>query len=66
MPSPAEAAALAMAPRVPLLAMLLASSDEYPSGQPVPTQTLDPDAARPPRMVREAVHGEPEDSSEPE
>ncbi len=39
--------------------------DEYPSGQPVPTQTLDPDAERHLRMVTDAAHGEPDGSAEP-
>lgn len=33
--------------------------DEYPSGQPVPTQPLDPDAERHLRMVSEAGGGDP-------
>jgi DNA-binding GntR family transcriptional regulator len=87
MPSPAEVAALAIPPGVPLLAMLLASYDEdgdpiqvmetlwpadryaiydeYPSGQPVPTQTLDPDAARHLRMVTEALGNHPGETAEP-
>src|SRR6266702_8594055 len=40
--------------------------DEYPSGQPVPTQVLDPEDARHLRMVTEAAQGEPEEPSEPE
>jgi hypothetical protein len=40
--------------------------DEYPSGQPVPTQTLDPDAARHLRMVAEALGDRPDEASEAE
>jgi DNA-binding GntR family transcriptional regulator len=40
--------------------------DEYPSGQPVPTQTLDPDAARHLRMVTEALGDHPKESAEAE
>src|SRR6266545_4881901 len=40
--------------------------DEYPSGQPVPTQTLDPDAERHLRVVTEALRDGPAQSAEPE
>ncbi len=40
--------------------------DEYPSGQPVPTQTLDPEAARHLRMVTDALGDRPEEATEPE
>ncbi len=39
--------------------------DEYPSGQPVPTQALDPDAERHLCMVTEAALDEPEETSHP-
>jgi DNA-binding GntR family transcriptional regulator len=41
--------------------------DEYPSGQPVPTQALDPEDARHLRMVTEAVNDSraPDEPSEP-
>jgi GntR family transcriptional regulator len=39
--------------------------DEYPSGQPVPTQALDPDAERQLCMVTEAALDEPEETSHP-
>jgi GntR family transcriptional regulator len=39
--------------------------DEYPSGQPVPTEALDPEAERHLRMVTEAAQGEPEEPSNP-
>jgi GntR family transcriptional regulator len=40
--------------------------DEYPSGQPVPTQTLDPDAERHLRVVSEALRHGSEESAAPE
>ncbi len=39
--------------------------DEYPSGQPIPTQALDPDADRHLRMVTEARGGDSEPAAEP-
>jgi DNA-binding GntR family transcriptional regulator len=39
--------------------------DEYPSGQPVPTQTQDAEDSRHLRMVTEAAQGEPDGPAEP-
>lgn len=40
--------------------------DEYPSGQPVPAQVLDPDAERHLRIVTEALGDRPEETADPE
>ena len=40
--------------------------DEYPSGQPVPTQVVDPEAERRLRMVTEEMGGDSEPAAKPE